>query len=588
MHINKSVKEICKCKACLIIDSQGQKLTYTDKYAEATQCPICLATRFNENKIAQKSAAYYPIIPRLKFQYADSEKSKLFRYRSNYVFNNNTYCDIFDGDLYKRLLYNGIIKDERDLILSASLDGYQIFRQHRDDNWVIILINNNIPPEDRVKQENLLIVAIIPGPNSPKNFNSFIRPIINELKKLEDGIVCWDGWKKEKFILRAFPIWCGDIPAISKLTYITGHNGYMCCRFCDLKEVLDSKSGVSHVYYPLKHPTNNGEKSYNIENLPLRNHKSYLNKVSIWKATLDKKKKHKEKPVSIQFPASFPLDIMHLIFEGAAMQMYKHWSGIFYSDKSLNNTENNPQTLSKIIWKNIGNILEINKKSMPSEFGRSPPNITQYSNLFKAEDWVNRTFLYSLPLPQHFHENWYLFVEAARIAYPIERLCGILQPMVRSNLNSYKNLMNNILLQDRFYHLRFVSDLYGGEELWVPSLDYTLNNKEFKALSNFYHANLDEPILEIIKYAKLRTREGYMIGSLMSKVAANARDNSCIMGKYQLFAYIHNVKNVRKGLCDLYSYEEFGDYEFVDVSRIQKCIGFLRVGKCFYVIDKTN
>ncbi|CAG8759582.1 23502_t:CDS:2, partial [Gigaspora rosea] len=70
----------------------------------------------------------------------------------------------------------------------------------------------------------------------------------------------------------------------------------------------------------------------------------------------------------------------------------------------------------------------------------------------------------------------------------------------------------------------------GGEE---PSLDYTLNNKEFIVLSNFYRANLDEPILELndwgVKYAKLRTGEGYMIGSLMSKVAANARDNSCII-----------------------------------------------------------
>ncbi|CAG8836239.1 14156_t:CDS:2, partial [Cetraspora pellucida] len=125
-----------------------------------------------------------------------------------------------------------------------------------------------------------------------------------------------------------------------------------------------------------------------------------------------------------------------------------------------------------------------------------------------------------------------------------------------------------------------------------------------------------------VKYSKLQTKDGYMISLLMSKVAANARDNSCIMyeleiniskpkntqkyklqqffgrvhyyfhyvfhGRYQLLAYIHNAKNVQKGLYDLYSFEEFGDYEFVDVSRIQRCVGFLRVGKSYYVIDKTN
>ncbi|CAG8713720.1 19088_t:CDS:2, partial [Cetraspora pellucida] len=125
-----------------------------------------------------------------------------------------------------------------------------------------------------------------------------------------------------------------------------------------------------------------------------------------------------------------------------------------------------------------------------------------------------------------------------------------------------------------------------------------------------------------VKYAKLNTIEGYMICSLMSKVTVNARDKSCIMyeleinvsklkntekyevhlffgrvhfyfhyvfhGKYQLLAYIHNAKNVRKGLYGLCSFEEFGDYEFVDVSRVQRCVGFLKVGKCFYVIDKAN
>ncbi|CAG8799968.1 16979_t:CDS:1, partial [Cetraspora pellucida] len=46
---------------------------------------------------------------------------------------------------------------------------------------------------------------------------------------------------QENFILRAFvPIWCGDLSAISKLINVTGHNGYLRCRFCDLKGVSDT------------------------------------------------------------------------------------------------------------------------------------------------------------------------------------------------------------------------------------------------------------------------------------------------------------------------------------------------------------
>ncbi|CAG8681566.1 44661_t:CDS:2 [Gigaspora margarita] len=98
---------------------------------------------------------------------------------------------------------------------------------------------------------------------------------------------------------------------------------------------------------------------------------------------------------------------------------------------------------------------------MPSEFGLPLLHIAQHSNAYKAEDWVNWTCLYSIPLLKQFHDksfvdNWFIFVEAAQIAtkksitneqlhnldcikncgpcwvywqYPIERLCGMLQPM---------------------------------------------------------------------------------------------------------------------------------------------------------------
>jgi hypothetical protein len=67
----------------------------------------------------------------------------------------------------------------------ASTDGYQIFHQKRDDCWVILFINANLPPNMRVQQENLMISALIPGPKAPKNFNSFLHPLVNELKLLQ-------------------------------------------------------------------------------------------------------------------------------------------------------------------------------------------------------------------------------------------------------------------------------------------------------------------------------------------------------------------------------------------------------------------
>ncbi|CAG8853336.1 1249_t:CDS:1, partial [Gigaspora margarita] len=93
--------------------------------------------------------------------------------------------DIYDGQLYKSLLNRQLIKDEQDIVLIKSLDRYQIFCQQHDDTWIIMLINNNIPLEDCVKQENLLVAAIISGSKCSKDFNSFMQPIIDKLKNLK-------------------------------------------------------------------------------------------------------------------------------------------------------------------------------------------------------------------------------------------------------------------------------------------------------------------------------------------------------------------------------------------------------------------
>jgi len=83
------------------------------------------------------------------------------------------------------MVKRGFFQDERDIALLASVDGYQLFRQKTEENWIVLFMNGNIPPAQRVKKENMLIVAMFPGPQAPKDFNSFMRPIIDELKSLE-------------------------------------------------------------------------------------------------------------------------------------------------------------------------------------------------------------------------------------------------------------------------------------------------------------------------------------------------------------------------------------------------------------------
>jgi len=160
-------------------------LAFTGEYSANVRCTICNEPRYSTGRKARKHAIYFPIIERLRLQFADPARVLQLLYRSNHVEDFSKLQDIYDGNLYKEMLRERLLADSRDIVFSASLDGYQIFKQQRDDCWVILLINHNLPPEVRVKKENLMVTAVIPGPRAPKDLNSFLRPLVDELLILE-------------------------------------------------------------------------------------------------------------------------------------------------------------------------------------------------------------------------------------------------------------------------------------------------------------------------------------------------------------------------------------------------------------------
>jgi hypothetical protein len=68
----------------------------------------------------------------------------------------------------------------------------------------VILLNNNIPPTERFKKRNILLSLVIPGPQKHKDLDSFLYPLIEELKQLGQGINAYDSYNGRSFTLRAF------------------------------------------------------------------------------------------------------------------------------------------------------------------------------------------------------------------------------------------------------------------------------------------------------------------------------------------------------------------------------------------------
>jgi hypothetical protein len=89
----------------------------------------------------------------------------------------------------------------------------------------------------------------------------------------------YDGLLKEDFLLCSHIImWTGDIPAITKIMCLSGHNSYMACRFCYLRGVYCSSR--RHIYYPCNMPSIFYENlSIDPSNLNKRTEESYEHNV---------------------------------------------------------------------------------------------------------------------------------------------------------------------------------------------------------------------------------------------------------------------------------------------------------------------
>jgi hypothetical protein len=80
-------------------------------------------------------------------------------------------------------------------------------------------------------------------------------------------------------VLRCHVItWTGDMPAVSKLMCMSGHNAYRGCRFCYLKGVYSEK--YRHVYYPCSMPRSSNMSAFDPENLPNRTEHDFFSDIN--------------------------------------------------------------------------------------------------------------------------------------------------------------------------------------------------------------------------------------------------------------------------------------------------------------------
>ncbi|XP_052181232.1 uncharacterized protein LOC127794290 [Diospyros lotus] len=196
------------------------------EHSNATICPVCKYSRYVRNKIPHKRLRYFPVTPRLKRLYSSRHTARDMRWHKEIRAEEpGVLRHPADGKAWKHFdeLYPDFAADSRNVRLGLASDGFNPFSNMSTTHsiWPVILMPYNMPPWRSMHKSNYLLTLLIPGPKSPgKDFDVFLRPLVDELKVLWcNGVQAYDEYSRSSFTLRATVMWTiSDFPAYAYLS----------------------------------------------------------------------------------------------------------------------------------------------------------------------------------------------------------------------------------------------------------------------------------------------------------------------------------------------------------------------------------
>ena len=331
-----------------------------------------------------------------------SEKLEEWRHKCR---ESHLFTDIYSGNVWKEWT-SDFFSSERSLGLMLNIDWFQPFKKVQNSVAPIYLVLMNLPRNERYKRENLILVGIIPNlEKEPTSLNTFLKPLVDELKDLWSGIrfSTFDS-PIFKFRYRAALLCVAcDIPAARKVCGFKGHAATKGCSKCS-KEF----------------PGSIGQKDYSgfdVSTWPKRNlleHKRIAHQ--ILGCTSRAAMENISTKYGVRYSSLLDLeyfdvirfcivDPMHNLFLGTAKHMFKK----IWIERGILDSKRLPQIQ-----------MRVNSIKVPSTIGRIPCKIASNFAEFKADEWKNWTLIFSLfslrnELPQEDFKCWQVFVKACRL-----------------------------------------------------------------------------------------------------------------------------------------------------------------------------
>ena len=113
-----------------------------------------------------------------------ADKMELWRSRKS---SENQLSDVYDGNIWKEFLsskHNFFLNSKRSYGVMLNFDFFQPYKHTTESYGALYLTLMNLPRSERFKQENVILVSIVPPfEHEPSTLNSFLRPLVDELKE---------------------------------------------------------------------------------------------------------------------------------------------------------------------------------------------------------------------------------------------------------------------------------------------------------------------------------------------------------------------------------------------------------------------
>lgn len=186
-------------------------IAFTGPFTELERCPTCDTSRWNELKLAvsrgclktpAKTFITLPLGPQLQALYHDLESAHVMTYlqtRAQAVIDEYHRMqkiplinDIVAGWDFLGVYLNSNIQDT-DIVVMASIDVAQLYKNKESDCWITIWMVINLSPASHYHKMHIIPGSFIPGPKKPKNIDLFMVFSLHHLSALQkEGLIFWD------------------------------------------------------------------------------------------------------------------------------------------------------------------------------------------------------------------------------------------------------------------------------------------------------------------------------------------------------------------------------------------------------------